>query len=268
MLRCVTNLYYSSHFTIYNRVMIDTMTSLDHILIVDDDKEICQLVSDYLSKHGFKASTALNGNAMWQILETSSIDLIVLDIMLPGEDGLSLCRALRSKNSTIPIIMLSARSEEADRIVGLEIGADDYQIKPFSARELVARIKSVLRRTRSLPPDSVEQESGSVKQWQFANWILDVTHRHLIAENGLIVPLSGAEYRLLLVFLTRPHQILNRDQLLDLTQGKEATPFDRSIDVQVSRLRLRLDDDPKEPCIIKTVRNKGYVLTVEVNKLA
>ncbi|MGL4667257.1 MAG: response regulator [Saezia sp.] len=243
------------------------MNTPDHILIVDDDKDICQLVSDYLSKHNFKVSSALNGKAMWQTLETASIDLIVLDVMLPGEDGLMLCRDLRAKNLKTPIIMLSARGEEADRIVGLEIGADDYQTKPFSARELVARIKTILRRTRSLPPDCVEQESKQVKQWEFADWTLDVTHRHLIASNGLIVPLSGAEYRLLLIFLAHPQQILNRDQLLDLTQGKEASPFDRSIDVQISRLRLRLNDDSKEPRIIKTVRNKGYVLAVEVVKV-
>ena len=243
------------------------MNTLDHILIVDDDKEICQLVSNYLSKHGFKVSTAFDGKTMWQILQTGNINLIVLDVMLPGEDGLTLCRNIRSKNLCTPIIMLSARTEEADRIVGLEMGADDYQTKPFSARELVARIKSILRRTRSLPPDAVEQESKSVRQWHFADWTLDQRHRHLIANNNLIIPLSGAEYRLLLIFLAHPHQILNRNQLLDLTQGKESSPFDRSIDVQVSRLRLRLNDDPKEPRIIKTVRNKGYVLTAEVNKL-
>jgi len=263
LLQNFTKCPHSTSFATYNR----TMTTPDHILIVDDDKDICQLVSDYLSKHGFKVSTALGGKSMWPILDTGNIDLIVLDVMLPGDDGLTLCRNLRAKNLGIPVIMLSARGEEADRIVGLEMGADDYQTKPFSARELVARIKSVLRRTRSLPPDLVEQESQSVRQWQFANWTLDVKHRHLIADNGLIVPLSGAEYRLLLIFLTHPHQILNRDQLLDLTQGKEASPFDRSIDVQISRLRLRLNDDPKEPRIIKTVRNKGYVLTAEVNKL-
>ena len=247
--------------------MIETMTMQDHILIVDDDQDIRQLVSEYLTKNGYRVSTAQNGQEMWQILTTTNVDLIVLDIMMPGTDGLTLCRDMRGKNIHTPIIMLSARGEETDRIIGLEIGADDYQTKPFSARELIARIKSVLRRTRTLPPDILEQEAKTVKQWQFANWTLDVTNRHLVTPDGIIVHLSGTEYRLLLVFLTHPHQILNRDQLLDLTQGKEALPFDRSIDVQVSRLRLRLNDDPKEPRIIKTVRNKGYVLTAEVTKI-
>lgn len=249
-------------------IMDYNMNTSDHILVVDDDKEICLLISDYLQKHGYKVSTAFNGQEMWKILDVSTIDLIILDVMLPGDDGFTLCRDLKVKAYPMPVIMLSARGEETDRIVGLEIGADDYQTKPFSARELVARIKSVLRRTRSMPPDNnFEQEARAIKQWQFANWTLDTTHRHLINQDDVITALSGAEYRLLLVFLTRPHQILNRDQLLDLTQGKEATPFDRSIDVQVSRLRLRLNDDPKDPHIIKTVRNQGYVFTAEVHKL-
>ncbi len=243
------------------------METPDHILIVDDDAEICSLLGSYLHKNGLKASTATDGRQMWQILGSARIDLIILDLMLPGEDGLTLCRNLRSK-SNIPVIMLTARSEETDRIVGLEMGADDYLTKPFSARELLARIKGVLRRTRSLPPDNFLTDVESATRLRFANWTLDTAHRHLLnADDGVVTPLSGTEYRLLLVFLSHPNHILNRDQLLELTQGREAAPLDRSIDVQISRLRARLGDDPREPHMIKTIRNEGYVLAVPVEKL-
>lgn len=242
------------------------MNTLDHILIVDDDTEICSLLGSYLEKNGFKASLANHGRQMWQVLASSRVDLIILDLMLPGEDGLTLCRNLRAK-SNIPIIMLTARSDETDCIIGLEMGADDYLSKPFSARELLARIKGVLRRTRSLPPDSLSSDTSGLTKIKFASWLLDTTHRHLISDKGVVIPLSGTEYRLLLVFLSYPNHILNRDQLLDLTQGREANPFDRSIDVQISRLRARLGDDPKVPQIIKTVRNEGYVLSVAVERL-
>ncbi|WP_434778135.1 response regulator [Neisseria sp. Ec49-e6-T10] len=242
------------------------MDTIDHILIVDDDGEICRLLSDYLQKNGLKTSIAYNGKQMWQSLNNHHIDLIILDIMLPGEDGLTLCRTLRAK-SAVPVIMLTARTEETDRIIGIEMGADDYLTKPFSARELLARIKSVLRRTRSLPPERYSTAMETASQLKFGQWVLDTTHRHLIAHDDVITPLSGTEYRLLRVFLAHPNHILNRDQLLDLTQGKEAGPLDRSIDVQVSRLRSRLADDPKEPTMIKTIRNEGYVLAVSVEKL-
>ena len=239
------------------------MDTPDHILIVDDDVEIRSLLSDYLVKNGLRTTTAADGRAMWQALDAARVDLIVLDLMLPGDDGLTLCRNLRAK-SDIPVIMLTARGEETDRIVGLEMGADDYLAKPFSARELLARIKVILRRTRSLPDNL---KSDAARQIRFGDWILDTVHRHLISAAGVVTDLSGTEYRLLRIFLSHPNRVLNRDQLVDLTQGKEADPLDRSIDVQVSRLRQRLGDDPREPYLIKTVRGEGYVLAVPVNEV-
>jgi two-component system OmpR family response regulator len=236
------------------------MDTSDHVLIVDDDAEIRSLLSEYLRKYGFRVTTAADGRAMWQVLEAGRIDLIVLDLMLPGDDGLTLCRNLRAK-SDIPVIMLTARGEETDRIVGLEMGADDYLAKPFSARELLARVKAILRRARSLPENL---RPDSARHLRFADWVLDTAHRHLHSAAGIVTPLSGAEYRLLRIFLSHPNRVLNRDQLVDLTQGKEADPLDRSIDVQVSRLRHRLGDDPREPSLIKTVRGEGYVLAAEV----
>lgn len=241
------------------------MDTVDHILIVDDDVEICRLLQAYLQQNGFKASVAHDGSKMWQILDLSRIDLLILDVMLPGEDGLTLCRNLRTK-SNIPVIMLTARGDEMDRIVGLEMGADDYIAKPFSARELLARIKGVLRRTRTLPPNSYLDEGKNFTVYQFEGWTLDTAKRHLVSGQRVVTPLSSSEYRLLMVFLTHPNHILNRDQLLDLTQGKESNAFDRSIDVQVSRLRARLGDDPREPRLIKTVRSEGYVWSVPVEK--
>ncbi|MFV1997260.1 MAG: response regulator [Acidiferrobacterales bacterium] len=233
----------------------------DHILVVDDDTEIRQLLKTYLEKHGLRASTATDGKAMWSVLEKSAIDLIVLDLMLPGESGLSLCRKLCAEVK-VPVIMLTALGEEADRIVGLEMGADDYLVKPFNPRELLARIHSVLRRVRAFP-ESIDQAPVKGKLF-FADWALDTTARHLISANGVVVPLSGGEYRLLRVFLDHPNRVLNRDQLLELVSGKQATPFDRSIDVQVGRLRRRLGDDSREPRLIKTVRSAGYIFTETV----
>jgi len=232
----------------------------DHILIVDDDAEIRHLLSAYLQKNGLRVTAVGDGKAMERALVAARIDLIVLDLMLPGEDGLTLCRQLRAK-SDIPVLMLTARSDETDRVVGLEMGADDYLTKPFSARELLARIKVILRRARSLPTNLQPEE---LREARFAGWTLDTMHRHLISPAGVVVALSGAEYRLLRIFLSHPNRVLNRDQLVDLTQGREADPLDRSIDVQVSRLRQRLGDDPRDPVLIKTVRGLGYVLSVPV----
>jgi two-component system OmpR family response regulator len=237
------------------------MDSPDHILIVDDDAEIRSLLSKYLLKNGLRTTAVADGRAMWQALDAGRIDLIVLDLMLPGEDGLTLCRNLRAKASDIPVIMLTARGEETDRIVGLEMGADDYLAKPFSARELLARIKAILRRARSLPQNLRPDETRHLR---FSHWVLDTVQRQLVSASGVVTPLSGAEYRLLRIFLSHPNRVLNRDQLVDLTQGKEADPLDRSIDVQVSRLRHRLGDDSREPRLIKTVRGEGYVLAVAV----
>jgi two-component system OmpR family response regulator len=239
------------------------MDHTDHILIVDDDREIRELVSSYLKKNGLRVTVAPDGRHMRTFLATDSADLIVLDVMMPGDDGLVLCRELRSgKHKAIPILMLTARNDETDRIVGLELGADDYLVKPFSARELLARIKAVLRRTRMLPPNL--QVTDTERMLKFGAWRLDTTGRHLLDPDGTVVTLSGAEYRLLRVFVDHPQRVLNRDQLLNLTQGREAELFDRSIDLLVSRLRQRLRDDAREPAYIKTVRSEGYVLAMPV----
>jgi two-component system, OmpR family, response regulator len=238
------------------------MERTDHILIVDDDAEIRNLLGRYLEKNGLRATTVADGRAMWQALDRGAFDLVVLDVMLPGDDGLTLCRTLRAR-SDIPIIMLTARGEETDRIVGLEMGADDYVAKPFSARELLARIKVILRRVRSLPRNLQPEEQRSIR---FGGWTLDTVHRHLVSPSGIVTPVGGAEYRLLRIFLAHPNRVLGRDQLIELTQGREADALDRSIDVQVSRLRRRLEDASGEHAMIRTVRGEGYVLSVPVEK--
>jgi two-component system OmpR family response regulator len=239
------------------------MEHVDHILIVDDDREIRELVSTYLTKNGLRTTVAADGRQMRSFLEASSVDLIILDVMMPGDDGLVLCRELRAgKHKATPILMLTARSDEMDRILGLEMGADDYLAKPFAARELLARIKAILRRTRMLPPNFQVTEAGQILT--FGEWRLDTVARHLLDKDGTSITLSGAEYRLLRVFVDHPQRVLNRDQLLNLTQGRDAELFDRSIDLMVSRLRQRLGDDAREPVYIKTVRSEGYVLSVPV----
>ncbi|MGF1548203.1 MAG: response regulator [Thiotrichales bacterium] len=236
------------------------MENRDRILIVDDDPEIRRLLVDYLDRNGYLATAARDGREMWQALERQPIDLVVLDLMLPDTDGLTLCRDLRAK-STLPVLMLTARGEDTDRIIGIEMGADDYLVKPFNPRELLARIKSVLRRTRALPPNLRPEPQRCLI---FADWRLDTATRTLTAPDGVVVPLSGGEYHLLRVLLEHPNRVLNRDQLMELIHGREAEPFDRVIDVQMSRLRQRLRDDSREPQLIKTVRGKGYVLTATV----
>jgi two-component system OmpR family response regulator len=239
------------------------MENSDHILIVDDDRGIRELLAGYLEKNGMRASLAANGRQMRAVLEQGTPDLIVLDLMLPGEDGLALCRALRAgKYRTVPVLMLTARSEETDRIIGLEMGADDYLAKPFAVRELLARIRAVLRRARMLPTNM--QVSEAAQMLGFGDWRLDTTARHLLDADGTMVALSGAEYRLLRVFLDHPQRVLTRDQLLNLTQGRQADSFDRSIDLLVSRLRQRLDDVAREPRYIKTLRSEGYVFSAAV----
>lgn len=239
------------------------MDHVDHILIVDDDREIRELVSGYLAKNGLRTSTAADGRQMRSFLDANTVDLIVLDVMMPGQDGLALCRELRAgKHKATPILMLTARSDEMDRVIGLEMGADDYLSKPFAARELLARINAVLRRTRMLPPNLQISEAGQILT--FGTWRLDTVRRHLLDAQGTEVALSGAEYRLLRVFIDHPQRVLNRDQLLNLTQGRDAELFDRSIDLLVSRLRQRLGDHAREPTYIKTVRSEGYVLAVPV----
>ena len=218
------------------------MDPKDSILIVDDDPDIRQLLVDYLVRNGFDAKPAGSGREMAQVLERHAIDLVVLDLMLPDADGLVLCRDLRAK-SNLPVLMLTARGEETDRILGIEMGADDYLVKPFSPRELLARVKGILRRTRSL----------------------DTATRVLTGADGMATPLSGAEYRLLRILLDHPNRVLNRDQLVELIHGREAEPYDRAIDVQISRLRQRLQDTGRETGLIKTVRGEGYVLAAVVD---
>ena len=233
----------------------------DHVLIVDDDEEIRDLLRAYLGRNGFRASGAADGSAMWEALSAGDVDLIVLDVMLPGEDGLTLCRNLRAR-SHVPILMLTARGEDVDRILGLEMGADDYLAKPFNPRELLARIKSVLRRAHTLPGRM--SEADAPKEFRFAGWTLDTVARQLVSEHGVVVALSSAEYRLLQILLTHANQVLSRDHLMNLIHHRDAGPFDRGIDIQISRLRQRLGEDAREPRLIKTVRNEGYVLAVPV----
>ena len=244
-------------------VYVTKMKSAPHILIVDDHREIRELVSRVLTKEGFRVSTAADGRAMTKILSDGRIDLLLLDLMLPGEDGLSLCRTLRVE-SNIPIIMLTAKGEEVDRVIGLEMGADDYLPKPFGSRELIARIRAVLRRSQeTLAKNTSEQRP---KSYHFDRWGLDTGSRTLLREDGVTVPLSTGEYDLLIALVERPQRVLNRDQLLDLARGRSAAGLDRSIDTQVSRLRKKLESDPSDPKIIKTVWGGGYLFTPAVTR--
>jgi two-component system OmpR family response regulator len=238
------------------------MEPTPHILVVDDSADIREPLARYLGKKGLRVSTADGGQEMRRAMKTGAIDLVVLDIMMPGEDGLALCRMIR-ETTDIPVILLTAMVEETDRIVGLEIGADDYVTKPFSPRELLARIKAVLRRTRGVPRPAPASERSRL---HFDRWTLDTLRRELVGADGVGVPLSTTEFRLLTVFLERPRMVLSRDQLLDLTSGRSLEPFERSIDNQVSRLRKKIETDPKNPAIIKTVWGGGYVLAAEVTE--
>ena len=242
----------------YNR----TMSRSPHILIVDDDREIRDLAARFLKKHDYRVDTAGDGRAMMKQLEAGSFDLVVLDLMLPGEDGLSLCRRLRAA-SDLPVIMLTAMGEETDRIIGLEMGADDYLPKPFNPRELLARIRAVLRRAGGAGRQGPEPEAEILA---FEGWRVDLGKRELHTADGVLTPLTAGEYDLLVAFAEHPHRVLSRDQLLDLTKGRSALPFDRSIDVQLSRLRRKIEADPKEPTIIKTVRGGGYLFTSAVER--
>ncbi|MCR6631424.1 MAG: response regulator [Magnetospirillum sp.] len=241
------------------------METQPHILVVDDDREIRDLLARFLAKHGLRVTTAADGTEMEKALADWAIDLVVLDLMMPGEDGLSLTRRLRAKGSVLPIVMLTAMGEDTDRIVGLEMGADDYLPKPFNPRELLARIKAVLRRAQPDPP--IQAEPGaSGSRHRFNGWQLDVATRDLISADGVVMTLSAGEFDLLLAFVEHPRRVLSRDQLLDLARGRQAIPFDRSIDIQVSRLRRKLGDDAKDPQLIKTVRGGGYLFTAEVTR--
>ena len=230
------------------------MDASPHVLVVDDQREIREPLARYLGRHGLRVTVAGNAAAARRALKAAAVDLVVLDIMMPGEDGLALCRSLR-ETTRIPVILLTAMGEETDRIVGLEVGADDYVAKPFNPRELLARIKAVIRRARSLPPDHEPLPSG---RYLFDRWSLDTGRRELVNEAGVVTPLSAGEFRLLVALLERPGMVLSRDQLLDLTRGRSAAPFDRAVDNQVSRLRRKIERDPKNPALIATVWGGGY----------
>lgn len=238
------------------------MLGQTHILLVDDEATLREPLAEYLAKQGFRVQQASDASQARSVMNAFNFDIILLDIMMPGEDGLSFCRHVREKTE-IPVIFISAKGEELDRIVGLELGADDYITKPFSPRELVARIKVVLRRTNN--GNGVKPGSGAI--YQFSGWTLKTDQRSLTDNEGVSVPLSSGEYQMLLALLSRAGQVLNRDQLLDITQGREAHAFDRAVDNQISRLRRKIEVDPKNPEIIKTVWGGGYVLAGDVKTL-
>ncbi|VAV93931.1 Two-component transcriptional response regulator, LuxR family [hydrothermal vent metagenome] len=239
------------------------MSGKTHILVVDDEASLREPLAEYLVKQGFKIQQAADASEARSLLNAFDFDIILLDIMMPGEDGLSFCRFVRERTE-IPVIFISAKTEETERIIGLELGADDYVTKPFSPRELVARIKVILRRVKT---GSISNTGSPGDIYQFSGWTLKTDQRTLIDAEGVAVPLSSGEYQMLLALLARAGQVLNRDQLLDLTQGREAHAFDRAVDNQISRLRRKIEADPKKPEIVKTVWGGGYVLAGDVKIL-
>jgi DNA-binding response OmpR family regulator len=238
------------------------MAGEPHILVVEDERDIRDPLAAYLTRNGLRVTKAEDAAAARQVLAAHGIDLVLLDIMMPGEDGLSLAGFIRA-TTKIPVILVTAKSEDTDRIVGLELGADDYVSKPFNPRELLARIKAVLRRSEG---------GGSVRApdsdaYAFGAWVLKTGERELVGADGVAVPLSTGEYNLLLAFVTHPRRVLTRDQLLDLTQGRELAAFERSIDNHISRLRKKIEADPADPKLVKTVWGGGYTLAAEVKRL-
>jgi two-component system OmpR family response regulator len=239
------------------------MGDTPHLLLVDDERSIREPLAQYLTRQGFRVTQAGDAEGARARMTAYAIDLVILDIMMPGEDGLSLTRHIR-ESGEVPVILLTARTEETDRIVGLEMGADDYVVKPFSPRELAARVKVILRRAAAGGTRQHAPESGS---FAFAGWVLKSGERILVDREGVSVPLSTGEYNLLHALVTRPRQVLTRDQLLDLTLGREAAAFDRAIDNQVSRLRRKVEIDPADPQLIKTVWGGGYMLASDVRRI-
>jgi len=233
-----------------------------HILLVDDERDIRDPLAAYLGRNGVRVTKAENAAAARQVLAAHAIDLVLLDIMMPGEDGLSLAGFIRA-TTKIPVILVTAKTEETDRIVGLELGADDYVTKPFSPRELLARIKAVLRRAGG--SDAVR--APDAEGYAFGSWVLKTGERELVGTDGVSVPLSTGEYNLLLAFVTHPKRVLTRDQLLDLSQGRELAAFERSIDIHISRLRRKIEEDAGDPRLIKTVWGGGYTLAADVRRL-
>jgi two-component system, OmpR family, response regulator len=238
------------------------MKAAEHILVIDDQPEIRDVVQQYLANEGYRVSVANDGTGMRRVMAQGPVDLVILDLMLPGEDGLTLARALREE-SNLGIIILTGRGETVDRIIGLEMGADDYLPKPFHLRELLARVKSVLRRVSDRTTGKDKTPGGRSKAL-FAGWNLDLSTRELVSPDGGEVRLTTGEFELLAAFVNNPNQVLSRDRLLDLARNREAGPFDRTIDVQVGRLRRKLETDPDNPTIIKTVRGAGYIFTPPV----
>jgi len=236
---------------------------MPHILVVDDDDDIRSLLTRFFVQYGYTVDAASDGMEMLRKLAAHQADLVILDVMLPGEDGFTLCQHLRA-SSAVPIIMLTARKDDTDRVVGLEIGADDYLGKPFNARELLARVRAVLRRTGDRPRSAAANSKRPILV--FNRWRLDLARRELRSPDNLLVPLSGGEFDLLLTFVEHPQRVLTRDQLLNLARGVNHDSFDRSIDVQVSRLRRKLELDAKAPTLIRTIRNGGYMFTASVEQ--
>ena len=232
-----------------------------HLLIVDDDKEICTLLSQFMTQHGYRVSVAHDGKGLLQNLESARIDLVVLDVMLPGESGLNLCRRVRS-NASVPIIMLTAVGSDTDRIVGLEMGADDYLAKPFSSRELLARARAIMRRTQPTAPQAAQN-----RRYRFDAFVIDIDARGLSAGENNAVNLTSGEFELLVCFVQRPRRVLTRDQILDWTRGRSADPFDRTVDMLISRLRKKMDGASPGSNLINTVRNGGYLFTAHVSPL-
>lgn len=230
------------------------------VLLIDDDAQIRHLLRDYLSGFGMSVVAVADGKEMSGAMEKESFDILILDLMLPGEDGLSLCRSLRAK-SDIPILMLTARGEAMDRVVGLEVGADDYIVKPFEPRELVARIQTILRRARG-----GRENIRDAKQVEFMGWRFNYVLRQLVSPQELVIPLSNAEFRLLTVLVEHANRVLSREFLLDTARGRNMEIFDRSIDILISRLRQKLNDDPRTPSLIKTVRGEGYLFDAKVTR--
>lgn len=237
------------------------METKPHILIIDDDREIRELLGKFLEKQGLRVTLARDARDARKLWPLARYNLVVLDLMMPGESGLDLARWLRGQ-SNIPIVMLTAMGEETDRIVGLELGADDYMAKPFNPRELLARIRAVLRRAQGTEVAEVVAD----QTLHFAGWVLEPTRRRLLNPDGAEVPLTGGEYELLTTLLDRPNRVLTRDMLMDLIHNRQPGPFDRAIDVAISRLRRKLEDDGRNPSVIKTVRGGGYVLSATVER--
>ena len=239
------------------------MTYMPHVLVVDDEEDIRSLLTGFFRKHGHEVSIATDGHSLFAALDVQHVDIVILDVMLPGEDGFSLCRRIRA-TSKVPVIMLTAVADHVDRVVGLEMGADDYLVKPFDARELLARVKAVLRRTTQTGAAVVGTHTRPVLS--FGGWRLDIARRELRSADNTQIILSSSEFDLLLVFAEHAQRVLTRDQLLDLTRGSSHEVYDRSIDVQVGRLRRKLDADAETPSVIRTVRGGGYMFTPAVRR--